>query len=282
MLALYALGALLEAPAHAEVFVDVARAEALIAEGAAVIDARGPKPWKAGHLPGSRPVAWTSIRDGLLRTGLLSSDLDTLGHVFSAAGVREDRPVVVYGAAQDGWGEEGRLFWTLEYLGHPDVHVLDGGYGAWVAAGKAVSTVEDPVAMGLFTPAPRPGRRATLAEVEAALGREDVVLWDTREAREFAGETPYGEARGGHLPGAVHLWYADLMGPDGTLKPEDELRAALEARGITPDKQIVPLCTGGVRSGFAYAVLRELGYPQVANYDGSMWEWAAGDGALER
>ncbi|MCB9763210.1 MAG: sulfurtransferase [Alphaproteobacteria bacterium] len=264
------------APLHAgEVFVDAARAAALLDAGAAVIDARGDKAWAQGHLPGSRPVAWTSIRAGWLRTGLLTEDAAALARTFSAAGVRDDAPVLVYGAGAAGWGEEGRLFWTLEYLGHGDVHVLDGGYPAWVAAGGAVSKAKDPVPAGAFTPAPVPARRARVDRVAAAVSDDDVVLWDTRERREYDGATPYGEPRGGHIPGAVHLWYADLLAPDGTLLPTEALTAALTAQGITPDKTVIPLCTGGVRSGFGYAVLRELGYPQVANYDGSMWEWSA-------
>ena len=63
------------------------------------------------------------------------------------------------------------------------------------------------------------------------------------------------------------------MEADGTLKPEPALKELLTARGITPDKPIIPHCSGGVRSGYAYAVLVELGYPTVSNYDGSMWEW---------
>jgi len=57
--------------------------------------------------------------------------------------------------------------------------------------------------------------------------------------------------------------------------PADQLKQLLTAAQITPDHHIVPYCTGGVRSGFAVAVLRSLGYPQTANYDGSMWEWSA-------
>ncbi|MEC8423779.1 MAG: rhodanese-like domain-containing protein, partial [Myxococcota bacterium] len=104
---------------------------------------------------------------------------------------------------------------------------------------------------------------------------QDGVFWDTREQREFAGETPYRETRGGHLPGARHLWFKDLMTATGTLKNRGELRSLLTARSIPLDQPVIAYCTGGVRSGFAYAVLRELGAPTPANYDGSMWEWSA-------
>jgi len=127
---------------------------------------------------------------------------------------------------------------------------------------------------GDFTAAIAASRRADLDQVAAA-SQSGGLIWDTREDREFAGATPYGEARGGHIPGAVGLWYGELLQPDGTLLPEPQLRELLTLHGIRPDRLVITACTGGVRSGFAYAVLRDLGYPQVANYDGSMWEWSA-------
>jgi thiosulfate/3-mercaptopyruvate sulfurtransferase len=65
------------------------------------------------------------------------------------------------------------------------------------------------------------------------------------------------------------------MGPDGKLLPEAKLWKVLKSRGVTPDKQVVAYCTGGVRSAWLVAVLAELGYQNVANYAGSMWEWSA-------
>jgi thiosulfate/3-mercaptopyruvate sulfurtransferase len=245
-LALLALA--LSLPAHAgDVFVSAAEARALHDAGATFLDARGALDQATAHIPGAAPLGWLSLRD-------------TPGH-------------------------DGHLTADLDYLGHPDAHILDGGLPAWRAAGGPVTTgaaalkealLSEPTP-GDFVPAPDPARRAGLAEVQAAWQSGGATLWDTREAREFTGETPYGEDRGGHIPGAVHLWYADLTRADGTLKPEDELRALLTAAGVSPAGTVIALCTGGVRSGFAYAVLRELGYPAVRNYDGSMWEWAATD-----
>ena len=280
------LAVALSAPGIAgEVFWPAERVEALLptedgAAGAAIIDARGGGPWRSGHLPGAWAVGWTWLRDGWLRTGRLTPDLEALRRAFEMAGVRDDRPVVVVGAGREGWGEEGRIFWTLEYLGHPDVHILDGGMPVWQAAGLPVTRDRAPPPRGQFTPRPVEERRATLAEVEdatarCAAGPCDTALWDAREAREYAGATPYGEPRGGHIPGAVGLWFADTLAEDGSLLPRDALASALAELGITPDRAVLTLCTGGVRSGFAYAVLRELGYPRVANYDGSMWEWSA-------
>jgi len=267
------LGALLAPALAGEIFVSAADAESLRGLGATFIDARGGD-WSEGHIPGSAPLDWLSLRDGLLKTGRLD-DADDLGAAVRAAGVTGGT-VVVYGAGRDGWGEGGRIYWMLDYLGHPDVRLLDGGWPAWTAAGLPVSKSDDAPPPGDFQPKPQEDERALLAEVEAARAG-GAVLWDTREAREYAGETPYGEAHGGHIPEAVHLWYADLTRPDGTLKPEAELRGLLAGAGVPLDRPVIALCTGGVRSGFAYAVLKELGHPSPSNYDGSMWEWTAAD-----
>ncbi len=270
---LVALAAL--SAAHAgPVFVGVDVAQRMVGEGAVVLDARGEKAWKAGHVPGSAPVAWTDHRDGWLREGRLTADAPGLAAKLGALGVRDDAPVLILGPGRDGWGEEGRIYWMLDYLGHNDVHIVDGGWPVWTDRGLPTTTDRVPPRPGVFTARPREGVRARVEEVAADLGGP-VVFWDTREAREFAGETPYREARGGHLPGARHLWFKDLMQADGTLKPRGELRALLQQRGIPVEGEVVAYCTGGVRSGFAYAVLKELGSGQVANYDGSMWEWTA-------
>ena len=239
----------------------------------AVLDARGERAWRKGHLPNSAPIDWLDLRDGRILDGELSADLAGVAAALAAAGVRQDTPVLVYGAAGKRWGEEGRIFWTLDYLGHDQVLVLDGGVDAWTRAGLPLHTSDTRPPAGDFRARARPERRTTTDELAASLATRTV--WDTRSREEFEGATPYGESRGGHVPGAAHLHFRDLMGDDGTLKPSDELRALLSAAGITPDRPVTTLCTGGVRAGFAYAVLRDLGYTDVSNYDGSMWAWSA-------
>jgi len=261
--------------AHAgPVFVGTEVARSLLDAGAVVLDARGPRSWAQGHLPGSAPVDWKDHRASWGREGRLTPDTATLGSTLGAIGVSDARTVLVIGGGREGWGEEGRIFWMLDHLGHPDVRIIDGGWPRWVEAGLPVTRDSTRPAPGTFTPKVRPDTRADTEAVAAGL-ESGVVFWDTREAREYAGETPYREARGGHLPGAHHLWFKDLLTEQGTLKNRGELRALLAARGIPLDAPVIAYCTGGVRSGFAYAVLRELGAPSPANYDGSMWEWAA-------
>ena len=80
-------------------------------------------------------------------------------------------------------------------------------------------------------------------------------------------------ARGGAVPGAVHLEWTNNLGPDGAFKPLDELRKMYEHAGVTPDREVVTYCQGGYRAAHSYLALRLLGYPRVRNYIGSWKEW---------
>ncbi|MBI1385059.1 MAG: sulfurtransferase [Rhizobiales bacterium] len=254
--------------------VSAAQARILIAAGALVLDARDrlAQWWKP--LPGAVSVAWDDFSRSSERAGLgLLADDATLTEAFRALGVSAARPVVVVGDALSGWGEDGRIVWTLRSRGHERAVLVDGGYGALAAGGPFPITA--PVATGDWTARTDPSLEATADEVRDALARPDVVVIDTREPREFAGATPYGEARGGHVPGARHLHFKDVLGADGRLLAPEALRGKLAALGVTPDKEVIAYCTGGVRSGYFTSVLQTLGI-RAQNYAGSMWEWSAG------
>ena len=165
------------------VFIDLQDAQTLLAEGAAVIDARGEAAWKDGHLPDSWPLDWTHHRQGWRKSGLLTDDTTALEKALEKAGVRDDQSVLVIGAGRDGWGEEGRWYWALEYLGHPSVHVFNGGWPAWVAAGGATTLESRPPIRGSFTPRIEPSRRARTEEVAQASRTGTTLVWDTREDR---------------------------------------------------------------------------------------------------
>lgn len=243
-------------------------------EAVTVLDARGRRDYRAGHVPGAVRIDWTDYRDGWFRTGRLSEDLDDLARKLAALGVDDRRPVVVYGNGRAGWGEEGRIVWMLHYLGHPDARLLDGGWRAWVAAGGAVSRAGGRPPSGAFVARPRPEVRAAAEDVVETLRGGGVVL-DVRSEAEWRGATPHFEARGGHIPGAVHLEWTRLLDAEGRIDRSGEALARLERLGVTPERPVVVYCTGGVRSAEAFVALRALGFRDVRNYDASWYEWSA-------
>jgi thiosulfate/3-mercaptopyruvate sulfurtransferase len=238
-----------------------------------VVDARGPWAYYVGgHLPGAVWLPWWRFRDGRLRTGALPRDLDALARRLADAGIDQRRPVVVYGDARGGWGEEGRVAWMLHYVGHPSVRVLDGGVAAWRRAGGRLTRRVGRPPRGRFAARPVPAARASAADVARA-PTTGAVLLDVRSDAEWAGARRYLSRTGGRIPGAVHLVWRDLLAPDGTIDRSAALAARLASLGLSPDRAVIAYCVGGVRSGEAFVALKALGFRDVRNYDGSWWDW---------
>jgi len=253
-------------------------------QGALLLDAREPQRAPAQRLRGAVPVAWrTFAAKSPASAGRLLEDNEPLQGWLRALGVDGERSVVVVGDPARGWGEEGRIVWMLRTLGHPSAAFVDGGQRALVKAGwprEESGAARGQPARGSFVVL-RQGRWTRTTEEIAGLlaanrlGPGGVALVDVREPREFAGETPYGERRGGHVPGAVALHYRELLAADGRLLPRAAVLARLAALGIAPKRPTVTTCTGGVRSAWLVAVLVELGFGDVRNHPGSMWHWSA-------
>lgn len=252
--------------------IPAAQAHALIAEDAIVLDARKEDLRLAHPLPGAFSLSWPQLTyPDLPDKGRLLDDDVKLGAILSEAGLCDDTPIVVVADALAGGGEDGRLVWALRTLGHDRTALVNGG----VAALGSVA-IPHPSAPGRFSvrrTARWEARRDNLREAAASgIG----VILDTREEREYRGETPHGEAQGGHVPGARHLWYRNLIAADGTVLADATLRSRLAGLGIGPDTEVIAYCTGRVRAAFVTVVLADAGY-RVRNYAGSMWHWASGD-----
>lgn len=193
-----------------------------------------------------------------------------IGHQFSLRGVTPERPVVVYEG--DSGLRAARAFWFLEYLGHPDVRVLDGGIARWTREGRPTST--DPAAPTASTwhGTTQDERVATWEYVRGRLGRPDAVVIDTRSEDEYLGRLVRA-ARGGAIPGAVHLEWTNNLTPEGTFKSVRDLQTMYEALGVTPQRECITYCQGGYRAAHTYLALRLAGFPRVRNYTGSWKEW---------
>ena len=235
-----------------------------------VLDMRPPDAYTAGHIPGA-------IHLDLWGVSLIDTDPAPLNafmwmieHVLAVHGVDARRPVVVYDE-QSGL-RAARAFWFLEYFGHPSVRMLDGGFGAWTAAGLPVTRDAAPPPASEWTGS-RNGRTvATWKDVNAALHQPTTVILDTRSDGEYCGTTVRAK-RGGAIPGAVHVEWTRNLTPKGDFKPAAELTRMYEEAGVTPDREVITYCQGGYRAAHSYVALRLLGYPKVRNYVGSWKEW---------
>ena len=276
-----ALSATVPATAHAasDWIISAEAAKKKIESGqATVLDTRGRSDWKKGHAPGAQPVRWQDFsRSQAPHKGRLVSNDKLLTKKLQKLGVSKNKPVLVVGKPPQNWGEDGRIVWMLRTLGHPKAALVNGGHRALQRAGLKMVEMPSKPSRGDFVVERTNSYDIERDTLRKRFDSDKYVLVDTREEREYEGATPYGESRGGHVPGAKHLHYTELMGKDGQLLPAQKLRKKLAERGITPDKRVVAYCTGGVRSAWLVAVLADLGFPHVANYAGSMWEWSAGE-----
>src|SRR6202008_2309761 len=97
--------------------------------GLVLLDLRTPEAYSNGHIPGARSFDIFGISLIDTRPGPLAAFLWIIEHLIQAKGVNSDSTVVVY---DDISGmRSARLFWFLEFFGHEDVHLLNGGYNAW-------------------------------------------------------------------------------------------------------------------------------------------------------
>ena len=123
-----------------------------------------------------------------------------------------------------------------------------------------------------WRPTPREELRADSEKVEVLLSKS-ILSIDARSLKEYQGATPYGSAYGGHLPRSVRLEINDVLDAEFRLKSKSELQKLFLSLGADLNQPIFTYCTGGVRSAFIYLALREAGFDQAMNYDGSWWEW---------
>lgn len=244
-----------------------------------LVDARGGDEAKKGTVEGAIAVAWqmfSQVANGAPGDDMWGTLLpaDELGAALGAAGLDPAKEIIIFSIAQDGWGEDGRIAWGLLAAGYPDVKMVDGGYEALKAAGA-------PIARGAADYAPcavsvsslDASRIINTAELVANYEAYKVV--DVRADREYQGAALYGEAAGGHLPGAAHVSYTDLFNADSTLKSNADISALFEAAGVNKDDAVVTYCTAGIRSAYAQLVLEMCGYADAKNYDESFYRWSA-------
>ena len=239
-------------------------------ENLCIIDVRPAEDFANGHIPGATHFDLFGLSLIDTREAPLKAFMFMIHHVLELRGVSADKEVVFY---EDNSGmRAARGLWFLEYFGHPNAKMLDGGFTAWKAAGAPLTPEATPPKAAALKSKERRDVLATADDVLRSLNKKDVAILDTRSSGEYLG-THVRAARGGAIPGAIHIEWTDNLAPDGKFKSDAELKAMYDKAGITPDKEIISYCQGGYRSAHSYVALRLLGFPKVRNYIGSWKEW---------
>ena len=202
----------------------------------AIIDVRAAATYAQGWIPGAVHFDLYGISLNDTSPKPLAAFMWMMQHLFEQRGVNLDKTVVFYEGISGMRAARG--FWLLEYLGHTDVHVLDGGFHAWQAAGYPVTTEAPRVREVQFQPRVRESLVINADALYRLLGLDTLTLLDTRTDDEYLAKNVRA-ARGGTIPGAVHLEWVHNLNADGTFKAAEELRAMYTAAGIYPEHTVV-------------------------------------------
>ena len=244
-----------------------------------LVDCRGEKTAKKGTIAGAIATDWQELCTCSKEYGKSGDEgwgkipeASELAKRLGALGMTKDKEIILIGETTGGWGDDARVLWELVAAGYDNVKMVDGGFAA-------LKDANVPMQKGVSDPVPG---QVVIDELDMThvMGTDELtnnfdnyVILDVRTEKEYKGATKYGEAKGGHIPGAIYFPYLDLFNKDDTLKTNAEIVAMAEEAGLSKDDNIVAYCTGGIRSAYVQLVLEMCGYENTWNYDQSYWRW---------
>lgn len=244
-----------------------------------IVDCRGKKAVKKETLEGAIGVVWQDICTCDESYGAAGDEgwgkipeASDLQERLSKLGMTKEKEIIMVGETTGGWGDDARVLWELVAAGYENVKMVDGGFTALKAAEVPMQKggsepVAGEVSIESFD------MTHVMETEELTENYEEYVILDVRTKKEYDGAKKYGEAKGGHLPGAIFFPYTEMFREDDTLKSNEEIITMIEDAGVTKDDKIVAYCTGGIRSAYVQLVLEMCGYENTWNYDQSFWRW---------
>ncbi len=246
--------------------------------------------FEQAHIPGSlyssyTDDGWRENRGGV--TGLLPS-VAALERLVGSLGITPEHHVVVIpaGSGPTDFGSAARVYWTLKYLGHAEVSLLNGGFNGWQAEGFPVASGSPEYHPVRYTAEPQPALLADIPEVESRLASRPQSLVDARPEAFFTGQTQAGPvAAPGTLPGAINFEHQSfLVERNGVWYLDNALlNRQLAQKNLSLASDLVTFCNTGHWAATDWFAFSEVaGLENIRLYDGSMAEWAhSGDRPLQ-
>jgi len=228
-----------------------------------------------GHVPGAVYLSPIAIRDAKNAPTFLPAPA-AFQEMMGRLGISDTTRVVVYD--ERGGIYAARLWWILNYFGHANVALVNGGWIKWTAEKRPTTTDAPAIAAGTFTPRPQPRWVATAADVVGAINKPAIRILDARTAAEIEGKDLRNIKRGGFIESSVPVYWEDLLDlPQRTFKSADELKQIYESRGILPSHEVIAYCQVGMRASVDLFALHLIGYDKLRNYYGAWEEWGSRD-----
>ena len=238
------------------------------------IDRDAEAEFRSAHIPGARRFDIDAIADDEQDLPHMVPSAGRFARLVGALGIGTGTRVVFYDDNDMMWAARG--WWMLGLFGHDAAYVLDGGLAAWRAAGQPTESGPGaPPVAATFRPDLRARRLRGIGDMLRNVTTGEEVVVDARGAARFHAQVPEPRPgmRGGHIPGAVNLPYADVLTESRTMRPPPELRERFAAVGIDGGRPVVATCGSGVSASLLSLAMAAAGLPPAAVYDGSWTEW---------
>ncbi len=228
-----------------------------------VLDIRKEEDYKQGHISGAANFPLSSL--------LADDSPEKVLQYTQSFGIDDETPVVVY---DDTFGAlASRVAWTLQYIGHEEVSLLDITYGTWKKLGLETNTESPSFSKKTHSIKLQPQILATYDYLMPAK-EKGAVLIDNRERLNFLEN---------HIPGAINIPYRMLASSQNILRSKDELRRFMQNRNISSDSEVITYCGSvGTLSGLGYYALKSIGIPNVKLYVRSFKEWKSLEKPIEK
>src|SRR3954452_4429122 len=228
-----------------------------------------------GHVPGAVYLAPEAIRDAKAPPTFLPTPA-AFEQMMAGLGIGNATRVVVYD--ERGGIYAARLWWILNYFGHTNAALMNGGWTKWTAEQRPTTADAAPPRKAAFIAKPQPRWVATASDVVAAIEKPGVKIVDARTAGEIEGKDLRNIRRGGFVPSSTPVYWEDLLNlPQRTFKTAEELKQIYESRGILPSQEVIAYCQVGMRASVALFALHLIGYDKLRNYYGAWEEWGNRD-----
>jgi thiosulfate/3-mercaptopyruvate sulfurtransferase len=239
------------------------------------IPVAGLRTFEEGHIPGSDFLDLQGeFSDATTRLRFMMPDAAQLETAFSRHGIGKGTRVVLYSIGTMMWAT--RFWWMLKSLGFDAAAVLDGGFDKWKAEGRPIETgPAKGYAPAVFKAEPRLGYFVDKKAVAASITDPATVIVNALLPQFHKGLEPSRYGRPGRIPGSVNVPAATLIDAQGkTFTSPADAKARFEAEGVGKEGKVICYCGGGISATIDLFVLHQLGYENIALYDGSMGEWA--------
>lgn len=233
-----------------------------------IIDVRSQDEYNQGHIKNAVNLEFERLRTTV--NGLRNAaPKETVESILGELGITLDTTVVIYDKGQSL--DASLVFWTLEYYGHSDVRILNGGWSKWMKDEHPPAKENSSYEKTAYKATVRPELLATAEYILKNLKNSRITFLDSRSQLEYRG-IDIRSKRGGHIPGAVNAEWTRNLNSDGTFKSANELLKMYQEVGVTRDEEVVTYCQTGHRAANSYFAMRLLGF-DTRMYDGSWEEW---------